>query len=88
MSAAHAKTRLEVARAELERVERAKHHGHVIPHQASRVPNTVSSAMAWSEIIAVLTSIHLDVCPHCGSQRHERRPLPRGPPITATEQAA
>jgi hypothetical protein len=89
MSAAHAKTRLELARVELERIELTKHHGDVAPHRATLSPSKIaSSAVTWTEIIAVLTGIHLDICPRCGSPRLERRPLPRGPPIAKAEQAA
>lgn len=89
MSAAHAKTRLEVARAELERSANAQFHGDVVPHKTSLLPAmAVLPAMTWRELIAVLTGVDLDVCPHCGSRRLERTALPRAPPADSQETAA
>jgi hypothetical protein len=83
MSAAHATTRLELAR------ERLRPKGQ--PDVATPPAEGASSHPAlrtakWREVIELLTGIDLGVCPACGSRALERHPLlrvipePRGPP--------
>jgi hypothetical protein len=80
MSAAHAKTRLEVARAELERAANTQLRVNTVPPGSSAETKTPSSVMTWRELIALLTGIDLSLCPRCASPRLERLPLPRAPP--------
>jgi hypothetical protein len=73
MSAAHATTRLELARQLLTAAPEAPTTG------ADRVP-AVDSATChrWRDIVELLTGIDLGSCQRCKSQHLEREPLPRG----------
>jgi hypothetical protein len=87
MSAAHAKTRLELARERLEKPP----VGPDLAHTPARLPAREDAlhAAKWRDVIELLTGIDLGVCPACGSRALERRPLervflePRGPPKAA-----
>lgn len=83
MSAAHATTRLELARERL----RPKCQPDVASSSAEGASSDPALRTAkWREIIELLTGIDLGVCPACGSRALERHPLlhlipePRGPP--------
>jgi Putative transposase/Transposase zinc-binding domain len=83
MSAAHATTRLEVARQRLlAGVENAA-------VAAATPPSIARAPLGWRELVEVLTGIDLGACPCCGSRALERQPLPRwtpearGPPKAA-----
>ena len=92
MSAAHAKTRLEVARSQLESAQDTKPHEHVAPRACvGPIAEASLPTASWREVIALLTGIDLGACPACGSRRLERTALPRAPPaapLTATRGAA
>ena len=80
MSAAHATTRLEVARERLGAGEQP-----AAPTADDAVNPSLRTAK-WREIVELLTGIDLGACPACGSHELERHPLPRvvpeprGPP--------
>jgi len=96
MSAAHATTRLEVARTRLAPTPSPAATSAVTPPSApnppapgERVPPAlVPSPPRWRDLIAVLTGIDLGSCPRCGSRALERLPLPRAPPRTPARAAA
>jgi hypothetical protein len=78
MSAAHATTRLEVARQRL--IATAISAGA----QPSACPATTAAphpvaTSEWHDIIELLTGIDLGACPRCGSRTLRREPLPRSP---------
>lgn len=86
LSAAHAKTRLELARERLRR--RADADLPATPADLPARDDTLQTAK-WREIVELLTGIDLGACPSCGSRALERHPLqaillePRGPPKAA-----
>lgn len=80
MSAAHAKTRLELARKRLDPGPSAP----TSDTSAITLPPTAK----WRDVIELLTGIDLDACPACGARALERRPLPRGPPQAHAEEKA
>jgi hypothetical protein len=86
MSAAHATTRLEVARAALTLAALPAEPAPALADPSAPAVlhgQCVRPTAPWREIITALTGIDLGACPDCGSHRLERRPLPRAPPIRA-----
>jgi hypothetical protein len=83
MSAAHATTRLEVAR---QRLLAARAEIQPSAPAADHSPSVPRGAGEWRAIVELLTGIDLGACRRCGSRALEREPLPRwtaearGPP--------
>jgi hypothetical protein len=78
MSAAHATTRLEVARQRLlATAVTAGAQPSAYPTNTP-APNRVATRQ-WRDIIELLTGIDLEACPRCGSRALRREPLPRWP---------
>lgn len=84
MAAAHAKTRLEVARAELQRVHPRR---HVAP-QSPKISAQATLPTTWRELITLLTGVDLGICSCCGSRQLHRTALPRAPPHNLARVAA
>lgn len=78
MSAAHATTRLEVARQRLLAVPVNTEAQTSACPASSPVPHPVATG-EWRDIIELLTGIDLGACPRCGSRTLRREPLPRWP---------
>lgn len=87
LSAAHATTRLELAR---ERLRPSNQSDIATPATNSVQPDSSVPTAKWCDVIKLLTGIDLGACPTCGSRALERHPLPRlipaprGPPRTPT----
>ena len=79
MSAAHATTRLELARKRL---------GPAPSAPSDREFPITTRAAKWRDVIELLTGIDPDACPSCGVRAFERRPLPRAPPQAHREEKA
>jgi hypothetical protein len=73
MSAAHATTRLEIARQLLTAAPEAPTAG------IDRITALESAAThRWRDIVELLTGVDLGTCPRCGGRNLEREPLARG----------
>ena len=77
MSASHATSRLEVARALLAVTAKPDIDAST-PADAEPAPPAPTAS--WREVILLLTGIDVGVCPHCGSRALERRAVPRSNP--------
>ena len=74
MSAAHAKTRLELARDRLQPAAEAETDAPLV--EAATPMETLATAK-WRDVIEVLTGIDFGACPSCGGRALERHTLPR-----------
>jgi hypothetical protein len=78
LSAAHATTRLELARKLLLKRSMAPCEAPETPTPPGEdADRRVASARSWREIVELLTGVDLGACPRCGSRALERDPLPR-----------
>jgi hypothetical protein len=89
-SAAHATTRLEVARRCLEQDAAAhqQRQRQLREELAKSPPETITPTTCWRDVVRLLTGIDLGVCPACGSRNLLRAPLARAPPPQAARQVA
>jgi hypothetical protein len=78
VSAAHATTRLEVARQRLLATASTAGSQPSACPSSTPAPNSVASS-EWRDIIELLTGIDLGACPRCRSRSLRREPLPRWP---------
>ncbi|MBN2847476.1 MAG: IS91 family transposase [Coriobacteriia bacterium] len=88
MSAAHARTRLEVARTRLAPAPSPPDPTALPTPPGAAPPAIAPPTLRWREVIVVLTGIDLGACPRCGNRALERSPLPRAPPCTQVREAA
>jgi hypothetical protein len=85
MSASHATTRLEMARALLPTESES---GHPVATGPQSTPNGSLHTAKWHDVIRILTGIDIGRCPACGSRALQRRALPRAIGARAPPKAA
>jgi hypothetical protein len=89
-SAAHATTRLEVARRCLKQSADVHEQAQRQLREAlaASPAEAISPATRWCELVRLLTGIDLGACPACGSRNLLRAPLARAPPSRPEREAA